>query len=344
MLLSIEDLHIHFSTFEGIAKVLNGVTLSIGEGERIGLVGETGCGKSITLKALLRILPMPPGRIAQGRILFKGRDLLTIPDAELHTLRGRAIALIPQEPIGSLNPVFTIEEQMVELILWQGRANVSWAEYLTTPIIHRAERRAARAKALDLLAKVNIPDPERVLRSYPAELSGGMCQRVLIAMAIAGHPSLLVADEPGTALDVTTQAQILRLLKERVREEGMAILYVTHNLGVAREMSERIYVMYAGEVAEMAPTDLLFSSPKHPYTQGLLASIPRLTGGELEGIPGRIPDYVSPPPGCRFQPRCPWAMPVCATVRPDLRPLSEGHFVACHLYDSGLSRGRGNQA
>ncbi len=339
MLLFIENLHIHFSTFEGTAKVLNGVSLSIRDGERVGLVGETGCGKSITLKALLRILPTPPGRIVQGRILFKERDLLQMSYRELHAVRGCDIALVPQEPVGSLNPVFTIEEQMVDLILWQGRVNVNWGTYVATPLMGRAGRKVARAKALDHLVKVNIPDPERVLRSYPVELSGGMCQRVLIAMALASHPSLLIADEPGTALDVTTQAQILRLLKERVREEGLAILYVTHNLGVAREMSERIYVMYAGEIAETAPTNQLFSSPKHPYTQGLIASIPKLTGSELEGIPGRIPDYVSPPQGCRFQPRCEWAVPACATVQPRLRPVAAGHEVACHLHDPAFFQG-----
>jgi len=339
MLLDLENLHIHFSTFEGIAQVLNGVNLAIREGERVGLVGETGCGKSITLKAVLRILPTPPGRVVQGRILFKGRDLLQLPFEELHALRGHNIALIPQEPVGSLNPVFTIAEQMTDLILWQGRVNVNCGAYLLTPVTHRVKLKAARAKALELLTKVNIPDPERVLQSYPVELSGGMCQRVLIAMALAGHPSLLIADEPGTALDVTTQTQILRLLNERVREEQLAVLYVTHNLGVAREMSERIYVMYAGEVAETAPTDQLFSLPKHPYTQGLLASIPKLTGAELEGIPGRIPDYVSPPQGCRFEPRCKWAMTPCATLQPKLRLVAERHEVACHLYDPAFSQG-----
>jgi len=332
MLLNIEDLHIHFDTFEGTARVLNGVNLFIRRGERVGLVGETGCGKSITLKAMLRILPIPPGRIVQGHVYFNGHDMLKMPIGELYALRGRDLALIPQEPMGSLNPVFTIEEQMVDLILWQGRATISWGTYLVAPIVRHADRQAARRKALDLLAQVNVPDPERVLRSYPVELSGGMCQRVLIAMALAGHPSLLIADEPGTALDVTTQAQILRLLKERVWEEGLAVLYVTHNLGVAREMSERIYVMYAGEIVEVARTVSLFASPKHPYTQGLLASIPKLTGSELAGIPGRIPDYVSPPPGCRFQPRCDYALPVCARERPPLRPVAPEHEVACHLF------------
>lgn len=332
MLLSVEDLHVHFDTFEGTAKVLNGINLFIRQGERVALVGETGCGKSITLKTVLRLLPTPPGRIVKGQAHFNGRDLLRLPIGELYALRGRDLALIPQEPVGSLNPVFTVEEQIVDLILWQGRSTVSWGAYLATPVLRRAHREEARRKALELLTRVNVPDPERVLRSYPVELSGGMCQRVLIAMALAGHPSLLFADEPGTALDVTTQAQILRLLKERVEEEGLAVLYVTHNLGVAREMSERIYVMYAGEIVEAATTDALFASPKHPYTRGLLASIPKLTGGELTGIPGRIPDYVLPPLGCRFQPRCVHALSVCAKKRPLLRPVAPGHEVACHLY------------
>jgi oligopeptide/dipeptide ABC transporter ATP-binding protein len=332
-MLNVTDLRIYFDVFEGEARVLNGVSLYISEGETVSLVGETGCGKSVTIKAILRILPIPPARIVSGHILYKGQDLLAMREQELHALRGRGIALIPQEPMSSLNPVFTIEEQFTELIRWQGRYRVSWGDRLAKSF-HGAGKKAAQQRALDLLEKMNIPDPPRVMKSYLVELSGGMSQRVLIAMALAGNPSLLIADEPGTALDVTTQEQILQLLKDRVEKEKLAVLYITHNLGVAREMTERIYVMYAGEIVEQAPTQELFRAPRHPYTQGLLASIPKLTGEEVVGIEGRIPDYVDPPPGCRFHPRCERAMARCQEVRPELVPIGPGHMVACHLYEA----------
>jgi oligopeptide/dipeptide ABC transporter ATP-binding protein len=337
-MLDVTDLRIHFDVFEGEARVLNGVNLHIDEGETVSLVGETGCGKSVTIKAILRILPMPPGRIVSGHILYKGQDLLAMREQELHALRGREIALIPQEPMSSLNPVFTVGEQFTELIRWQGRYRVSWIERLARSF-DGVGKRAARQRALDLLEKMNIPDPPRVMRSYLVELSGGMSQRVLIAMALAGNPSLLIADEPGTALDVTTQEQILQLMKDRVEKEKLAVLYITHNLGVAREMTERIYVMYAGEIVEQAPTQELFRAPRHPYTQGLLASVPKLTGGEVLGIEGRIPDYVGPPPGCRFHPRCERAMAQCQEVRPELVPIGPGHTLACHLYEASFTDG-----
>jgi peptide/nickel transport system ATP-binding protein len=333
LLLRVTDLKVHFNTFDGEAKVLNGIDLHIEEGETVALVGETGCGKTVTIKTVLRILPIPPARIVSGEVIYKGANILQMSKEELHALRGKEIALIPQEPMVSLNPVFTIEEQFVELILWQGRYQVGWTEWLHNKFDRKAKE-AAREKALELLNKMNIPDPERVLRSYPVELSGGMSQRVLIAMALAGNPSLLIADEPGTALDVTTQEQILELMKERVQREGLSVLYITHNLGVAREMTERIYVMYAGEIVETAPTRELFRSPMHPYTQGLLASIPKLTGEEVEGIEGRIPDYVNPPSGCRFHPRCEQAFDACREVRPKLVEIAQGHQVACHLYNA----------
>lgn len=332
MILNITDLKVHFDVFEGTSQVLNGVDLHVGEGETVSLVGETGCGKSVAIKALLRILPIPPGKIVSGQIVYKGMDLLEMGEEELHGLRGGEIALIPQEPMTSLNPVFTVEQQLTELIKWQGRYKVRWAERLAKSFDGTGNR-AAREKALELLKQMNIPDPGRVMRSYPVELSGGMAQRVLIAMALAGDPSLLIADEPGTALDVTTQDQVLGLMRERVERAKLSVLYITHNLGVAREMTERIYVMYAGEIIEVAPTRDLFQQPKHPYTQGLLASIPRLTGGDMTGIAGRIPDYINPPMGCRFHPRCPHAMARCTEVKPRLRPIAPGHQVACLLYD-----------
>ncbi len=337
-MLNVTDLRVHFDVFEGEARVLNGVNLYIGEGETVSLVGETGCGKTVTIKTILRILPAPPARIVSGHILYKGQDLLSLPEQELHTLRGREIAFIPQEPMTSLNPVFTVEAQFTELIRWQGRYRVGWRDRLVKSF-DGAGKKAARQRALDLLEKMNIPDPPRVMGSYLVELSGGMSQRVLIAMALAGSPSLLIADEPGTALDVTTQEQILQLLKDRVEKEKLAVLYITHNLGVAREMTERIYVMYAGEIVEEAPTRELFRAPWHPYTQGLLASIPKLTGGEALGIEGRIPDYVDPLPGCRFQPRCERAMARCEKMRPELVSIGPSHAVACYLYQTDLSEG-----
>lgn len=335
-ILDIINLKVHFKIFEGEAQVLNGVDLHVDQGETVSLVGETGCGKSVTIKTVLRILPIPPGKIVSGNVLYKGRNLLDMPLKELHALRGREIALIPQEPMSSLNPVFTVGEQLMELIKWQGRYTVNWAERFGKRFDQDGNREAYE-KALALLERTNIPDPPRVMKSYPFELSGGMMQRVLIAMALAGDPSLLIADEPGTALDVTTQGQILRLLEERVIGENLGVLYITHNLGVARQLSQRIYVMYGGEVVEMAETQELFRAPQHPYTQGLMASIPKLTGGELKGIDGRVPDYVNPPPGCRFHPRCPHAMPICSKERPPLLPLAEGHLVACYLYTKEAS-------
>ncbi len=332
MILEIHDLKVHFDVFEGEAKVLNGIDLYVAEGETVSLVGETGCGKSVTIKTVLRTLPVPPGRIVSGRVIYKGRDLLGMNIKELHTLRGREIALIPQEPMTSLNPVFTVEEQLTELIKWQGRYTVGWTERFRQGF-NRNGNREAYQKGIALLEKTNIPDPVRVMKSYPVELSGGMIQRVLISMALAGNPSLLIADEPGTALDVTTQDQILNLLEERVLGENLAVLYITHNLGVARQMSRRIYVMYGGDIVEVGSTKELFHDPQHPYTQGLLTSIPKLTGDEVKGIDGRIPDYLDPPPGCRFHPRCPHVMPICPRQKPAPVSLAAGHLVACHLYN-----------
>lgn len=331
MMLDVSDLKVYFDVFEGVARVLNGVSIQVSQGETVSLVGETGCGKSVTIKTILRMIPTPPARIEGGRITYKGRDVLALQEEELYTLRGKEMALIPQEPMSSLNPVFSVEDQFVELIRWQGRHRVGWTHRLAKSF-DGAGKKAAREKALALLERVHIPDPPRVLKSYPVELSGGMRQRVLIAMALAGDPSLLIADEPGTALDVTTQEQILGLMKERVINQNLAVLYITHNLGVARAMTERIYVMYAGEVIEEAPTMELFRAPQHPYTQGLMASIPKLTGGKVSGIDGFIPDYVDPPPGCRFQPRCPYAMPECRESRPVLTLVGPNHRAACFLF------------
>lgn len=333
-LLEVQDLRISFHTTEGVSHVLNGVDLTVHAGESVGLVGETGCGKSVTLKSILGLLSMPPAHVDSGRILFKGQDLLTMSPDEHRRLRGRAMAFIPQEPLGSLNPVFTVGDQLVELIRWQARDGLNPISYLRGR--RDTETHHARETAIELLSQVQIADPERVLDAYPVQLSGGMAQRVLIAMALAGKPTLLLADEPGTALDVTTQHTILELLRERITAEGLSLLYVTHNLGVAREMTERVYVMYAGDIAEIAPTAELFDNPKHPYTQGLLESVPRLTGGRVEGIAGIIPDYDDPPAGCRFHPRCPYTMPICSPDRPRMVDTAEEHQTRCVLYYDGV--------
>ncbi|MDR7434576.1 MAG: ABC transporter ATP-binding protein [Armatimonadota bacterium] len=324
-LLEIRNLTIHFHTFEGRARVINGIDLVIGKGESVALVGETGCGKSITAKAILGLLP-PNAEVVSGSILFQGQDLLQLKGEELRRIRGRHIAMIFQDPSTALNPVFTVGEQLMDVLVHcddQGSVQ-RW----------RTRRPVAmlRQRCVDMLRLVRIPDPESMMGRYPSELSGGMRQRVLIALALLQRPELVLADELGTALDVSIQDQILQELKDLVRTQGMSVLYITHNLGVARMVSDRVYVMYAGEIVEVALTHALFRRQFHPYSQGLLAAVPRLIGSIGEGIEGRIPDYVSPPPACRFEPRCPYRMPVCCEVRPPLREVESGRWVACHLY------------
>lgn len=321
-LLSVEDLVIHFHLYEGLARVINGVSLVIRRGESVALVGETGCGKSITAKAILGLLP-PNAEIVSGRIMFSGRDLRRLPEKELQKIRGRKIAMIFQDPGTALNPVFTVGEQLMDVASWQGAPRA--------PLVHR-HNGELRRRCLEILRLVRIPDPESAFRRYPVELSGGMRQRVLIALALLGDPDLLIADELGTALDVSIQDQILEELRELARTRGLSVLYITHNLGVARLVSDRIYVMYGGEITEVAQTAAMFARQLHPYSQGLLAAIPRLSGSIGEGIEGRIPDYIEPPPACRFAPRCPFRMAVCDQQRPLLAEAEPGRLAACHLY------------
>lgn len=328
-LLDIKDLHVHFKVYGGILKVVDGVNFTVRAGEKVGLVGETGCGKTTTMKAILRILPMPPARIAGGQIFYKGRDVLKMHSGELRKMRGQGISMIFQDPTAALNPVFTIGQQLMPMIRYASPSNRS---------LSKAE---LQQRALAPLREVALADPERLLRSYPIQLSGGMRQRVCIGMALATDPELLIADEPGTSLDVTIQDQVLRLLHSLVEKKQTSVILITHTLGIVRETTDRVYVMYAGNMVEVAPTRRLFSNPLHPYTQGLMQAVPKLTGGGVAaGIPGRIPSYLNPPPGCRFHTRCPHVMDVCRRQKPPFFDADERHQVACFLYDSNADQHR----
>jgi peptide/nickel transport system ATP-binding protein len=322
-ILEIKDLALHFDTFEGTAKVLDGVSLSLGRGDTLGVVGETGCGKSITAKSVLGLLPSPPARIVGGEILFKGKDLLKKNSKQITRVRGTQIAMIFQDPMTYLNPVFSIEKQMSDVIIRHSRQNGS--------PLNKAQ---ARDKAVELLEAVQIPSPERRIKEYPHEFSGGMRQRVLIAMALSGNPELLIADEPTTALDVTIQAQILRLMRDLVERFHLSILLISHDLGVVAKLCRRVAVMYAGTVVETSHINNIFTSPLHPYSQGLLSSIPKLKKRDsaLEGIAGSIPSFITPPKGCRFAPRCKQVMDICQKAKPLLSEVEPGHACACHLF------------
>jgi peptide/nickel transport system ATP-binding protein len=322
-LLEIRDLHVHFDVYGGTLQVLDGVNLAVKSGQRVGLVGETGCGKTTTMKAILGILPTPPARIVQGEILFQGQDVLGMGDAELQRVRSEGISMIFQDPTAALNPVFTIGQQLEAVVRYsaEGRG---------------LSKKQIRQRALVPLKEVSLPDPERMLDSYPIQLSGGMRQRVCIAMALVASRELLIADEPGTSLDVTIEDQILRLLHSLVEEKNVSVILITHTLGVVRETTDRVYVMYAGRMVEVADTEELFSQPLHPYTNGLMDAVPRLTGGGIaDGIAGRIPDYLNPPSGCRFHPRCPQAMDMCREHKPPFYEPASSHQVACFLYRDG---------
>jgi len=327
--LEIKDLKIEFGTFEGTSHILDGIHLTLGRGDTLGLVGETGCGKSITAKAILRLLPIPPARIVSGEILFEGEDLLRKSEEEMKKIRGRRIAMVFQDPMAFLNPVFTIEEQLVDVILAHEGGDGSRIQG------ERLDRKRAIEKAIELLREVKIPQPESRIKSYPHEFSGGMRQRVLIAMALSHSPQILIADEPTTALDVTIQAQILRLMDELVQRHGHSVLLISHDLGIVARVCRRIAVMYAGNIVESCSTVQLFKKPLHPYTQGLLNSILTFSKreGEAQVIQGVIPDLIEPPPGCRFHPRCPSSMEICEKEKPSWIEPEEGHWVSCHLYE-----------
>jgi len=306
------------------------VDLEIKEGEIVGLVGETGCGKSIIAKTLLGILPTPPAKVISGEVIFLDKNLLKLPNKEREMIK-RKIGYIPQDPMTSLNPVFTIGEILVDNLIWQ-MSNMSLARYFYQRKLKRI-RRIVEERILEIFHKVNIPNPQEMLGKYPVELSGGMRQRILIAMSLVSNPVFLVADEATTALDVTIQKAILRLLLEKIKEEKLSGLYITHDLGVAREICNRTYIIYAGTVMEMAETPILLDKPLHPYTRGLVNSIPKLSGEDYEGIPGSVVDYLNPSRGCRFYPRCDYKLQDCARKKPRFREVQKGHFVACKLFE-----------
>lgn len=325
ILLDIQNLHVWYRGYRGHSKVLNGVNLKVGQGEKIGLVGEAGCGKTTTMKAILGILPNKNCRIPEGRILYKGQDLTKISYREYQKIRHQEISMVFQEPAAALNPVFTIKNQMVDII----KASQKGRKL-------RVTKKGCEVIAEEALRQVFIPDPKRILDCYPAQLSGGMKQRVCIATAIITERNLLIADEPGTALDVTIQDQVHRLINELHAEKGMSLIMVSHSLGVARELCERINVMYAGVVVESADTDELFRNPLHPYTIGLLEAVPKLTGKKFSaGIYGYIPDYFTVGEGCRFYERCPKAMPICKHNCPPAINVDSRHLVSCFLYGGG---------
>jgi len=322
-LLEIKDLHVWFKVFGGILKVLDGVNFIVWPGEKVGLVGEMGCGKTTTMKAIMRILPIPPAMVPKGEILFKGKDILQMRQTELQQIRRKEISMIFQDPTAALNPVFTIGTQLQDAVRFAEKSG------------RNTEKEDIRTRAIQVLKEVSLPDAERVLQNYSLQLSGGMRQRVCIPMALVSTNELLIADEPGTSLDVTIKDQILRLLRELAEKRSTSIILISHALGAVRGMTDRLYVMYAGSMVEMAKTKDLFAHPLHPYSQGLLAATPRLTGGGIgEGIDGRIPEYISPPTGCRFHPRCKQAMPICKDKKPPFFKVGENHEVACFLFQN----------
>ncbi|MCR3921284.1 MAG: ABC transporter ATP-binding protein [Firmicutes bacterium] len=316
-LLEIKNVKTYFYTSDGQVPAVDGVSFHINRGETVGVVGESGCGKSVTSLSIMGLIPKPPGKIIAGEILFEGEDLLKLPQKQMRKIRGNRISMIFQEPMTSLNPVYTIGVQIAEAV--------------------RLHQGASRKEAMDIVVEglrlVGIPSPERRVDEYPHQLSGGMRQRAMIAMALSCKPTLLIADEPTTALDVTIQAQILELLKELKQDLGMAMMIITHDLGVVAEVAQRVVVMYAGKVVEEAPVRDLFNDPKHPYTKGLLASIPRLHVKQesLHVIEGNVPNPTEFPAGCRFHPRCEFKMPRCETQEPQLKTIAEGRQVRCWL-------------
>jgi len=320
-LLAVRDLSIQFFTYQGVVRALENVNLTIQPGEIMGLVGETGCGKSVMARSVLRLIPDPPGKITGGEILFKGENILKAHRRRLREIRGNRISMIFQEPMSSLNPVYTVGNQMEEVVILHQKVNRSRAQEI----------------CIQMLQQVKMPDPERVLGKYPHELSGGMRQRVMIAMELSCRPDLLIADEPTTALDVTVQGQVLTILDDLVRRIGVSVLFISHDLGVIAQLCGRVSVMYAGKIVETASVRDLFAAPRHPYTEGLLQAIPSVDKDRdsLMVIPGMVPRLINPPGGCRFHPRCTKRFDPCDNIVPKLFEVTPGHEVACHLYGEG---------
>ena len=321
-LLQVQDLKTYFSTFEGVAKAVDDVTFHVDKGEVLGIVGESGCGKSVTAQSIMRLIPEPPGKIVQGRILFDQSDIVQLSMEQMRSIRGNRIAMIFQEPMTSLNPVFTIGDQISEMFT----------------LHEKRSKRESWERSVEMLQKVQIPAPEKRVHEYPHQLSGGMRQRAMIAMALACNPEILIADEPTTALDVTIQAQILDLMLQLKDDYDTAVMMITHDLGVIAEIARRVIVMYAGKVVEEAAVTAIFEDPKHPYTQGLLQSIPKLGQRSIQGrqrlkeISGIVPSLYDLSPGCHFSPRCPHAMEICNQNPPQMTDLGDGHLVRCFLY------------
>ena len=319
-LLEVKNLKTHFFTMEGVVKAVDGVSYELNEGETLGLVGESGCGKSVSALSVMRLIPDPPGKIIDGEILLDGEDILKIDMEGMREVRGAKIAMVFQEPMTSLNPVLTVERQITETLqLHMGMSKLE-----------------SQRESVNLLTRVGIPDPEIRIKQYPHQFSGGMRQRVMIAMALSCNPRLIIADEPTTALDVTIQAQILDLMKSLTTELGVALIVITHNLGVVARYADRVNIMYAGKVIERGEAREIYSNPRHPYTVGLLRSVPRLDlprRAKLDPIEGQPPDLINLPPGCAFRERCRWAVEKCATDTPELVETSDGHLSACFRAD-----------
>jgi oligopeptide/dipeptide ABC transporter ATP-binding protein len=324
-LLEVSDLRTYFFTEAGVVKALDGICLEVYKGQAVGLVGESGSGKSVTAQSVLRIVPRP-GRIVTGSVKFEGEELLSKSEGEMRKLRGSKMAIVFQDPTTSLNPVYTVEKQLTDIL-----------------ILHRdLSKEEASKRALSLLERVGIQEPEKRLKAYPHELSGGMKQRVAIARALSCEPVLLFADEPTTNLDVTIQAQVLELLKQLQKELNMTMVMITHDMGIVADLTERVTVLYAGKVMEIADTPTLFKSPKHPYTEALLKAVPSVRQTRaLEVIPGNIPNLIEPPTGCVFHPRCKYAKDICIKQDPPLEKVAEGHHVACHFWGELKLEGRG---
>lgn len=317
-LLAIKNLRLNFFTKSGTLTALDNIDLQLYKGESLGLAGETGCGKSVTALSIMRLIPVPPGKVVQGEILFEGNDLLRISETDMRKIRGGTISMIFQEPSTSLNPVFKVGDQIMEAVQLHQKVN----------------KKAAMEKGMGMLEKVGMPDPKDIMNRYPHELSGGMQQRIMIAMALSSNPKLLIADEPTTALDVTTQAQILDLIKDLKKDIISSMLLITHDLGIIAEICDRVAVMYTGDIVEFAGVKTIFKEPLHPYTRGLLKAIPEINGSkeELGFISGTIPNLMNLPQGCKFNPRCPNRMEICLERRPRMKEVRESHLVTCHLY------------